>query len=70
MKRFNLFFLPFVTILLLTVMSGSFEVGQGTFYKVVDAKDAMITYREKQVKRSRQDHLPITESCISKKSEP
>ena len=70
MKRFNLFFLPFVTILLLVVMSGSFEIGQGSIYKGVDAKDAMITYREKQVKRSMQDHLPITESCISKKSKP
>jgi len=70
MKRCSLFFLTLITTLVSAVLSGSFEDGQGAISKVVDARGAMIASREKQVKRSRQDHLPITESGIFKKSKP
>jgi hypothetical protein len=70
MKRCSLFFLAFVTTLLLAVRSDSFGKDPGPVFKGIDATDPMIASWEKQLKHSRQDHLPMTESAISKKQKP
>ena len=48
MKRCSLFFLAFVTTLLLAAVSGSFKDGRETLYKGGDDRDAMIAIREKR----------------------